>query len=169
MEIRTGSSDSNSSRHKSSNFESVQRRSKEWQYGRKKGSGVKRELEGKGISFQKDRGEMHTGTTDKRGPLVRSPLGSWSEPNRKLKMSRKETLGKKVRTEKTVMSSTSGYNLRPRRGAKVESRPTNEKRIQQGGRVRARRSPEQYYSPYIEEQARSSSRNTRSRSSQKQN
>ncbi|GFT98785.1 uncharacterized protein TNCV_3792261 [Trichonephila clavipes] len=51
MEIRTGSSDSNSSRHKSSSFESVQRRSNESQYGRKKGSGVKRELEEKGISF----------------------------------------------------------------------------------------------------------------------
>ncbi|GFY33812.1 hypothetical protein TNCV_4595241 [Trichonephila clavipes] len=32
MEIRTGSSDSNSSRHKSSNFESVQWRSNESQY-----------------------------------------------------------------------------------------------------------------------------------------
>ncbi|GFX54062.1 uncharacterized protein TNCV_2336981 [Trichonephila clavipes] len=51
MEIRTGSSDSNSSRHKSSSFESVQWRSNESQYGRKKGSGVKRELEEKRISF----------------------------------------------------------------------------------------------------------------------
>ncbi|GFT87542.1 retrovirus-related Pol polyprotein from transposon 297 [Trichonephila clavipes] len=51
MEIRTGSWDSRSSRHKSSSFESVQRRSNESQYGRKKGSGVKRELEEKKISF----------------------------------------------------------------------------------------------------------------------
>ncbi|GFW03842.1 putative RNA-directed DNA polymerase from transposon BS [Trichonephila clavipes] len=51
MEIRTGSADSNSSRYKSSNSESVQRRSKESQHGRKKGSGAKRELEEKGISF----------------------------------------------------------------------------------------------------------------------
>ncbi|GFW02887.1 uncharacterized protein TNCV_3732861 [Trichonephila clavipes] len=29
---------------------------------------------------------------------------------------------KKVRSEKTVLPSTGGYNLRPRRGAKVESR-----------------------------------------------
>ncbi|GFU09856.1 uncharacterized protein TNCV_1292291 [Trichonephila clavipes] len=36
MEIRTGSSDSSSSRYKSSNFESVQRRSNESPYGRKK-------------------------------------------------------------------------------------------------------------------------------------
>ncbi|GFV70926.1 retrovirus-related Pol polyprotein from transposon 297 [Trichonephila clavipes] len=51
MEIRTGSSDSTSSRHESSSFESVQRRSNESQYGRKKRSGVKRELLEKGISF----------------------------------------------------------------------------------------------------------------------
>ncbi|GFV09759.1 uncharacterized protein TNCV_2598141 [Trichonephila clavipes] len=44
MEIRIGSSDSHSSRHKSSNFKSVQRRSNESQYGRKKRSGVKRKL-----------------------------------------------------------------------------------------------------------------------------
>ncbi|GFY09783.1 uncharacterized protein TNCV_3697451 [Trichonephila clavipes] len=51
MEIRTGSSDSNNSRHESSSFESIQQRSNESQYGRKKLSGVKRELEEKGISF----------------------------------------------------------------------------------------------------------------------
>ncbi|GFX96380.1 uncharacterized protein TNCV_2054991 [Trichonephila clavipes] len=45
---------------------------------------------------------------------------------------------KKVRTEKTVMPSTRGYNLRPRKGAKMEFRPTNEKKIQQEGPVRAR-------------------------------
>ncbi|PRD19965.1 UNVERIFIED_CONTAM: hypothetical protein NCL1_55924 [Trichonephila clavipes] len=38
MEIRTGSSDSNSSRQESSSFNRVQRRSGESQYGRKKGS-----------------------------------------------------------------------------------------------------------------------------------
>ncbi|GFY43445.1 hypothetical protein TNIN_220081 [Trichonephila inaurata madagascariensis] len=34
------------------------------------------------------------------------------------------------------MPSTSEYNLRPSRGAKVESRPSSEKRTQQGGPVR---------------------------------
>ncbi|GFW94210.1 uncharacterized protein TNCV_1979501 [Trichonephila clavipes] len=137
MEIRTGSSDSNSSRHKSSSFESIQRRSNESQ----------------------------------------SPPGSWSEPNRKLKMGMKETRSldsgsgrperkikkgighrvakrtsssnntndlprfrKKVRTEETVMPSTSGYNLRPRRQAKVEPLLTNEMTTQQEGPVRARKS-----------------------------
>ncbi|GFW56257.1 retrovirus-related Pol polyprotein from transposon 17.6 [Trichonephila clavipes] len=51
------------------------------------------------------------------------------------------------RGEEIVMPSTSGYNLRPRRGAKVESRPTNEKRTQQGGPVRARGRREHQYSP----------------------
>ncbi|GFU97132.1 uncharacterized protein TNCV_4642251 [Trichonephila clavipes] len=74
---------------------------------------------------------------------------------------------KKIRTEETVMPSTSGYSLTPRRGAKVEFRPTNEKRTQQRGPVRAR-SREHQYSPYIEEKARSSSRNTRIRSGQQQ-
>ncbi|GFW06577.1 uncharacterized protein TNCV_2189101 [Trichonephila clavipes] len=36
---------------------------------------------------------------------------------------------KRVRTEETVRPSTSGYNLRLRREAKVESRPTNEKQV----------------------------------------
>ncbi|GFT98784.1 uncharacterized protein TNCV_3792251 [Trichonephila clavipes] len=75
----------------------------------------------------------------------------------------------KVRTEETVMPSTSGYNLRPRRGAKGESQPTIEMRTQQGRPVQARRSREHQYSPYIEEQARPSTKNTRRRSSQQQN
>ncbi|GFX87760.1 uncharacterized protein TNCV_2190371 [Trichonephila clavipes] len=118
MEIRTGSSDSNSSRHESSSFESVQRRSKESQYGRKKGSVVKRE---------------------KRG-----------------------------RTEETVMPSTNGYNLRPRNGRKVESRPTMEMKTRQGVPVRARKSRGKHYSPYIEEQTRSGNKNTGRRGSQQQ-
>ncbi|GFY46064.1 uncharacterized protein TNIN_18111 [Trichonephila inaurata madagascariensis] len=65
------------------------------------------------------------------------------------------------------MPSTSGYNLRPRRGTIVESRPSSEKRTQQGGPVRSRGSrKKQQYRPYAEEQRRSSRRNTRSRSGQ---
>ncbi|GFY22311.1 uncharacterized protein TNCV_3299521 [Trichonephila clavipes] len=76
---------------------------------------------------------------------------------------------KRYRGDEIVTPSTSGYNLRPRRGAKVESRSTIEMRTQQGGPVRARESQENHYSPYIEEQARPSSKNTRRRSSQQQN
>ncbi|GFW46545.1 uncharacterized protein TNCV_1936151 [Trichonephila clavipes] len=120
--------------------------------------------------------ERHTSIASNRRPLVRPPPGSWSEPNRKVKRGRKETLaykrsfkcgsggperknrkgtGHKVdkrtlslnnsndltqfrkifRTEETIMSSTSGYNLRPRGGAKVKSRPANVKRTQQEGPV----------------------------------
>ncbi|GFW08300.1 hypothetical protein TNCV_1656151 [Trichonephila clavipes] len=68
-----------------------------------------------------------------------------------------------------MIPSTSSYNLRPRGGAKVKSRPANEKRTQQGGPVRSRRSIEkQQYSPNSKEQKRSSSRNTRSRRGQQQ-
>ncbi|GFV65719.1 hypothetical protein TNCV_4153551 [Trichonephila clavipes] len=68
-----------------------------------------------------------------------------------------------------MMPSTSGYNLRPRGGAKVKSRPANEKRTQQRGPVRSGRSREkQQYRPYAEEQRRRSSRNTRSRRGQQQ-
>ncbi|GFV09741.1 hypothetical protein TNCV_2597961 [Trichonephila clavipes] len=62
------------------------------------------------------------------------------------------------------MPSTSEYNLRPRRGVKVIFRPTNEKMTQQGGPVGDRGIREHQCNPYSEEQAMSSSRNTRSRS-----
>ncbi|GFY51037.1 hypothetical protein TNIN_311371, partial [Trichonephila inaurata madagascariensis] len=53
------------------------------------------------------------------------------------------------------MPSTREYNLQPRRGAKVESRPSSEKRTQQGGPVRSRGSREkQQYRPYADEQGR---------------
>ncbi|GFU24958.1 uncharacterized protein TNCV_340031 [Trichonephila clavipes] len=181
MEIRTGSWDSNSLRHKSSHFESVQRRSNESLYGRKKRSGVKRELEEKWIIFKKNQSEWHTETVEYKRSLdsgsggpekkIRKSIGDRGD-KRTLSLNNTHDLPqfrKKVRTKETVMPSTSGYNLRPRRGTKVESLPTNEKRIQQGGPVRVRRSRDHQYRPYIEEQAKSSSRNTRSRSSQQQN
>ncbi|GFY39028.1 uncharacterized protein TNIN_61791 [Trichonephila inaurata madagascariensis] len=76
---------------------------------------------------------------------------------------------KRNRRDETVMSSTSDYNLRPRRGAKMEFRPANEKRTQQGGPVRSRGSWEkQQYRPNTEEQRRSNSSNTRSRNGHQQ-
>ncbi|GFT76268.1 uncharacterized protein TNCV_564471 [Trichonephila clavipes] len=130
MEIRTGSSDSNSSRHKSSSFESVQRRSNESQYGRKKGSGVKRELEEKGITFFKER----SGTREEAAEEAKNNQG---EKRHLTLTSNSELQGrrKKYRGDEIVMPSTSGYNLRPRRGAKVESLPTIEMKTQQEGPV----------------------------------
>ncbi|GFW54012.1 uncharacterized protein TNCV_3828201 [Trichonephila clavipes] len=75
---------------------------------------------------------------------------------------------KKGRTEETVIPSTSGYNLRPRKGRRVESRPTMEMKRQQGGSVRVRKSIGKHYSPYIEEQTRSGNKNTRRRGNQQQ-
>ncbi|GFX61562.1 retrovirus-related Pol polyprotein from transposon 412 [Trichonephila clavipes] len=94
-EIRTGSSDSGSLRDESSGFDRVQRRSNESQYGKKKGSEVKRELEEKGLSFRNDQGEKHPNKTNKRGPLIRSIPSSWSEKGRMIKRSKKERLGYK--------------------------------------------------------------------------
>ncbi|GFV87169.1 uncharacterized protein TNCV_5113871 [Trichonephila clavipes] len=95
MEIRTGSSDSNSSRQESSSFYRVQRRSNESQYGRKKGSDVKSELEEKGISFKKNQGERHTTKTNKRGPLIRSTPSSWSEASKRIKRNKNQKIGYK--------------------------------------------------------------------------
>ncbi|GFS66658.1 retrovirus-related Pol polyprotein from transposon opus [Trichonephila clavipes] len=67
MEIRTSSLDINSSRGISSSFETVQRRSNELQYGRKKGSDVKRE----------------------------SSPSSWSQTSRKIKRSKNQNIGYK--------------------------------------------------------------------------
>ncbi|GFU77487.1 uncharacterized protein TNCV_3498601 [Trichonephila clavipes] len=166
----------------------------------------RRELKEKGAGLKNDQGERHTSIASNRRPLVRLSPGSWTEPNRRTKKCRKETLGfkrswqsrsggpekkckkgpkqqgakrkfsvnnndlpffsKRYRRDETVLPNISGYNLRQRRGPKVESRPANEKRTQQGGPVRSRGSREkQQYRPYAEEQ-RSSSRNTRSRSGQ---
>ncbi|GFX09759.1 uncharacterized protein TNCV_653581 [Trichonephila clavipes] len=68
---------------------------------------------------------------------------------------------KKSRREETVTPTTSGYNLRPRIGKREESRPTIERKAQQGGPVRSRKGRERNDSPYIEERTRSSNKNAR--------
>ncbi|GFY08426.1 uncharacterized protein TNCV_1358311 [Trichonephila clavipes] len=68
---------------------------------------------------------------------------------------------KKSQREKTVTPNTSGYNLRPRIGNREESRPTIERKAQQGGPVRSRKGRERNDSPYIEERTRSSNKNAR--------
>ncbi|GFX06184.1 retrovirus-related Pol polyprotein from transposon opus [Trichonephila clavipes] len=69
--------------------------------------------------------------------------------------------GKKSRREETVTPTTSGYNLRPRIGKGEESRPTIERKTQQGGPVRSRKGRERNDSPYIEERTGSSNKNAR--------
>ncbi|GFY43474.1 hypothetical protein TNIN_311261 [Trichonephila inaurata madagascariensis] len=67
------------------------------------------------------------------------------------------------------MPSTSRYNSKPRRGGKVESRPSSEKRTDQRGPVRSRGRREQQYSPYSMEQGRSGGLSARSRTAQSNN
>ncbi|GFX79773.1 uncharacterized protein TNCV_4980851 [Trichonephila clavipes] len=86
MEIRTGSSDSNSSRHESSSFNRVQRRSNESQYSRKKGSDIKRELEEKGISFLR---KIRVRDTQKKRPNKRTVMPSISGCNFRQRNGRK--------------------------------------------------------------------------------
>ncbi|GFW77579.1 uncharacterized protein TNCV_2499711 [Trichonephila clavipes] len=114
MEIRTGSSDSNRSRHEPSSFDRVQRRSNESQYGRKEGSDVKRELEEKGqVFFLRKIRERVTLKTDKRGALIRSTPSSWSETSRKIKKSKKENIGYKRSRE----SGSGGPERKIRKGS----------------------------------------------------
>ncbi|GFV55810.1 retrovirus-related Pol polyprotein from transposon 17.6 [Trichonephila clavipes] len=153
MEIGTGSSDNDSLRDESSGFDRVQRKSNESRDGKKKGSEVKRELEEKGLSFRNDQGEKRINKTNKRGPLIRSIPSSWSGVLPRLK--------KKTRREETVTPTTSGYNLRPRKGKREESRLTIERKTQQGGPVRSRKGRKRNYSPCIEERTRSSNKKAR--------
>ncbi|GFU65253.1 uncharacterized protein TNCV_2134581 [Trichonephila clavipes] len=58
-------------------------------------------------------------------------------------------------------ATTSGYNLRPRKGKREESRRTIEIKTQQGGPVLSRKGRGKNDSPYIEERTRSSNKNAR--------
>ncbi|GFT31766.1 uncharacterized protein TNCV_1448141 [Trichonephila clavipes] len=136
-EIGTGSSDNGSLRDESSGFDRVQRRPNESRDGKKKGSrGPERKV--------KKRSE-HT---------VNKRTLSSNDTNSVLTKYRK-----KSRTEKTVTSNTSGYNLRPRNGKIEESRPTIERKTQQGGPIRSRKGRGRNNSPYIKKRTRSSNKN----------
>ncbi|GFW02594.1 uncharacterized protein TNCV_2456091 [Trichonephila clavipes] len=145
MEIRTNSSDSNSSRYKSSNFEGVLPRSNESHYSMKNGPDERRVLEEKGTGLKKDHGPERK---YRKGPRRQGakPKLTWVNSNDL------PYFIKRGRRDETVMPNTSGYNFRLRRDAKAESRPANEKRTQQGGPVQSRGNREQQYSPYAEEQ-----------------
>ncbi|GFV20866.1 uncharacterized protein TNCV_553021 [Trichonephila clavipes] len=62
----------------------------------------------------------------------------FKEARKNTKAKHEKWAKKRFRTKETIMPSTSGYNLRPRGGPKVESRRANEKRTQHGGPVRSR-------------------------------
>ncbi|GFW05194.1 uncharacterized protein TNCV_2904841 [Trichonephila clavipes] len=91
------------------------------------------------------------------GPEGKVQKGSEHRVNKRALSSNYETnhsltkYRKKSRREETVTPTTSGYNLRPRIGKREESRPTIERKAQQGGSVRSRKGREKNDSPYIEE------------------
>ncbi|GFS91156.1 uncharacterized protein TNCV_2214901 [Trichonephila clavipes] len=70
---------------------------------------------------------------------------------------------KKRRTQDNVAASKNRYNLRPRGGREVESRPAMEIKTQQGEPVRSRRGRGRNDNLFIEERTRSSNRNARRR------
>ncbi|GFX24497.1 uncharacterized protein TNCV_993121 [Trichonephila clavipes] len=152
-EIGTGSSDNGSFRDESSGFDRVQRRSNESRDGKKKGSEVKRELEEKGLSFRNNQGEKHT-----------RPISANHLSHHYLVLGLRKCVAKikkENRREEKVTPNTSGYNLRPRKGKREESRLTIERKTQQGGPVRSRKGRERNDSPYIKERTRSSNKNAR--------
>ncbi|GFX68000.1 uncharacterized protein TNCV_921011 [Trichonephila clavipes] len=138
-EIGTCSSDNGSLRNESSGFDRVQRRSNDSRDGKKKGSGRPERKVRKGSEHKENKRNVSSNDYNSVLPNIR----------------------KKSRREKTVAPTTSGYNLRPRIGKREESRPTIERKTQQGGPVRSRKGRVSNYSPYIEEQTRSSNKNAR--------
>ncbi|GFU79560.1 uncharacterized protein TNCV_3647881 [Trichonephila clavipes] len=121
-------------------------------------NGSRREVIEKGTSLNEDQGERHTSIASKRRSLIRSSPTVQTEPNRRTKKCRNETLGckrRRVKIEETAVPGTSSYNVSPRRGERVESRPSSEKMTHQRGPVLSRGRREQHYSPYDVEQGRS--------------
>ncbi|GFV80240.1 uncharacterized protein TNCV_113231 [Trichonephila clavipes] len=147
-EIGIDSSDNGSLRDESSGFDRVQRRSNDSRDGKKKGYKRSHESRSRGPERKVQKGSEHR--TNKRA------LSSNYRTNHSLTKFRK-----KSRREETVTPTTSGYNLRPRIGKREESRPTIERKTQQGGPVRSRKGRERNDSPYIEERTRSSNKNAR--------
>ncbi|GFV88711.1 retrovirus-related Pol polyprotein from transposon opus [Trichonephila clavipes] len=143
-EIGTGSSDNSSLRDESSGFDKIQRRSNDSRDAYKRSH----ESRSGGPERKVQKGSEHR--VNKRA------LSSNYRTNHSLTKFRK-----KSRREETVTPTTSGYNLRPRIGKRDESRPTIERKAQQGGPVRSRNGRERNDSPYIEERRRSSNKNAR--------
>ncbi|GFS66681.1 uncharacterized protein TNCV_229401 [Trichonephila clavipes] len=141
-DIGTGSSDNGSLRDESSGFDRVQRRSNDSRDGKKKGSEVRR------TKRKVQKGSEHR--------VPKMALSSNYRTTHSLTKFRN-----KSRREETVTPTTSGYSLRPRIGKGEESRPTVERKTQQGGPVRSRKGRERNDSPYIKERTRSSNKNAR--------
>ncbi|GFS99769.1 uncharacterized protein TNCV_1095761 [Trichonephila clavipes] len=94
--------------------------------------------------------EIRTGCSDNNSLRVES-----SSFDREQRRSSESQYGrkkcKKRRTQDKVAASTNRYNLRPRGGREVESRPAMEMKTQQGEPVRSRKGRGKNDNPYIEE------------------
>ncbi|GFV23327.1 uncharacterized protein TNCV_4780411 [Trichonephila clavipes] len=170
MEIRTGSSDNNSSRDESSNFDRVKRRSNESQSTPSSWSETSRKIK---KSKKENIGYKRSRESGLGGPNRKIQKGSEHRVHKRALLSKYTNsvlpkYRKRDRTEETVTPTTRLYNLRPRSGKRVESRPTFEMKTQQGGPVRARKSKGRNYNPYIEEKTRSGNKNTRRRGNKQQ-
>ncbi|GFV70818.1 uncharacterized protein TNCV_1947281 [Trichonephila clavipes] len=175
-ELRTGSSDNGSLRYESSGFDRLQRRSNESLDGKKKGSipsswseksrrikrskneiiGYKRSLES-GSSGPERKIRKFRKSSDYRVPKTALPS---NDSNVLQKCSRKRSKQDKVAV------STNRYNLRPRVGREVESRPAMEMKTRQGGPGRSRKGRVRKDNPYIDERTRSSNRNAKRKGDQ---
>ncbi|GFT93018.1 uncharacterized protein TNCV_4659481 [Trichonephila clavipes] len=157
-EIGTGSSDNGSLRDESSDFDRIQRRSNDWRDGKKKSSEVKRELEGKRLSFRNNQGEKHTNKTNKRGPLIRSRSSSWSEKDRMIKKKRKEKpKGRDIDAHHNRLPPYT-MNWKKKRRVSTDHREEDTTRRSSSFQKRQRKRND---SPYIEKRTRSSNKNAR--------
>ncbi|GFU11491.1 uncharacterized protein TNCV_4742321 [Trichonephila clavipes] len=158
-EIGTGSPDNGSLRDESSDFDRVQRRSNDSRDSKKKGS-IPSSWSEKDRRIKRGKEEQlpykRSHESRSGGPERKVQKGSEHRVNKRT-LSSNDTNNdlpkyrKKSRREETVMPTISGYNLRPRIGKREESRPTIERKAQQGGPVRSRKGKERNDSPYIEE------------------
>ncbi|GFT35444.1 uncharacterized protein TNCV_922611 [Trichonephila clavipes] len=170
-EIGTGSSDNGNLRDESSGFDRVQRRSNESRGGKKKGSissswSEKDRMIKKRVKITnsdiKRANESRSG-----GPERKVQKGSEHRVNKRALSSNYRTnhsltkYRKKSRREETVTPPQTATTLYHELKKREESRPTIERKTEQGGPSRFRKGRERNDSPYIEERTRSSNKNAR--------
>ncbi|GFV07771.1 uncharacterized protein TNCV_1678101 [Trichonephila clavipes] len=154
-EIGAGNSDTGRLRDESSGFDRVQRRSNESQDGKKKGSEAIRD-------------HMNLGREEQKGRFRRVQNIEYLKElcRRTIKLIEYcQNLERKAEERERERRNSKAHHkrLQPQttKRKKVESRPTIERKTQQGGPVRSRKSTGRNDNPYIEERARSNDRNAR--------
>ncbi|GFW35808.1 uncharacterized protein TNCV_727431 [Trichonephila clavipes] len=101
-----------------------------------------------------DETEIRTGSSD-NGSLGDESSGFDRVQRRSNESQYDKKKGRKRPKQDKVAVRTNRYNLRPRGGREVESRPAVEMKTQQGGPVRSMKSRGRNDNPYIEERTRS--------------